>query len=243
MKIKILHMYGDIMNLYGEYANIMFLQKYLEDCGAEVTVDMLSLYDDADIDGYDFYYMGSGTEAAQKTVLKSIIKYKEKLKRISEENSVMLFTGNAFETLGESVVSAANTEYEALGIGSFKTYESKNRIVGDCLANCGSDDKYCIGYINKCSVTKNVDLPLFKLDMGFGNENELGDEGFVKNNTFGTHLIGPLLVKNPHFLQMIAEKLGCEVNDDVLKKELYIHAEKSYITSVKQLKARINNGK
>ena len=88
-----------------------------------------------------------------------------------------------------------------------------------------------------------MDTPLFKLDMGLGNEEERGDEGFVKNNTFGTHLIGPLLVKNPHFLSMLAEKLGCAANADMQNKKLYTYAEKSYITSAEQLKSRMDNDK
>ncbi len=243
MEVRILHMYNDIMNLYGEYANITLLQRYLSDNGANVITDTLSLYEEKDISGYDFYYMGSGTEKNQKIVLKDIEKYKETLTKASEENKVMLFTGNAFEILGSKITTADGTEFEGLSIGDFETSEGTKRIVGDCLASAEYSEVYHIGFINKCSVTKGVTTPLFKMKMGFGNEKEGGDEGFVKNNTFGTHLIGPVFVKNLHFLNMTAEKLGCEINTQIQSQDIYKYMDKSHYNSVKQLLERIENEK
>ena len=37
--MKILHLYYDLMNLYGEYGNVVVLAKHLEDQGEEVIVD------------------------------------------------------------------------------------------------------------------------------------------------------------------------------------------------------------
>ena len=39
MEVKILHLYSDIMNLYGEYGNIKILEKHLKDQGFEVIID------------------------------------------------------------------------------------------------------------------------------------------------------------------------------------------------------------
>ena len=61
MELKFLHLYDDAMNLYGEYANVSLLARYLTDLGHSVRVETLSLYEKKDISGYDFYYMGAGT--------------------------------------------------------------------------------------------------------------------------------------------------------------------------------------
>ena len=39
MQVKLLHLYYDIMNLYGDYGNVVVLKKYLEDQGASVILD------------------------------------------------------------------------------------------------------------------------------------------------------------------------------------------------------------
>ena len=45
--MKILHLYHDIMNLYGEYANVSALERMLEKSGVKFTTDRLTLFDNA----------------------------------------------------------------------------------------------------------------------------------------------------------------------------------------------------
>ena len=42
MIIKVLHLYHDLMNLYGEYGNIAVLCRYHEEAGIEVLHHMVS---------------------------------------------------------------------------------------------------------------------------------------------------------------------------------------------------------
>ena len=46
--MKILHLYHDIMNLYGEYANVSALERMLEKSGVKFTTDRLTLFDNAE---------------------------------------------------------------------------------------------------------------------------------------------------------------------------------------------------
>ena len=61
MRIQLLHLYPDLMNLYGEYANVAALRRSLERQGAEVVVRTGTLYEDIDFSDADFVYMGAGT--------------------------------------------------------------------------------------------------------------------------------------------------------------------------------------
>ena len=56
--MKILHLYYDLMNLYGEYGNVVVLAKHLEDQGEEVIVDKKTIGDQIDFTQYDFIYCG-----------------------------------------------------------------------------------------------------------------------------------------------------------------------------------------
>ena len=237
MKIKILHIFDDLMNLYGEYANVEVLGKYLRDLGYEVQTDTLHLYEEKDISGYDFYYMGAGTERKQKLALSRLAGYREVLQKVCSEHKVMLFTGNSFELLGDRIVDADGREYEGLHIGSFVSTQGKKRITGDALAEYNGN--LLVGFINKCSRTTGIENPLFRLTMGFGNDQDRGDEGFRKNSCLGTQMTGPLLVKNPAMLKAVAEMLVGEIAEDVP----YEYMKRSYETTVGALKKRLEETK
>lgn len=237
MEVKLLHIYDDVMNLYGEYANVAVLARFLRDLGHEVSVDTLSLYETKDISGYDFYYMGAGTERKQKLALSQLLRYRQALKNAYEAGKVMLFTGNSFEMLGSQITDADGKTYEGLKLFSFRTEEGKRRITGDCLAQFGSD--LMVGFMNKCSKTTEVEHPLFTLTMGYGNEGDKGYEGFREGNCFGTHLVGPILVKNPAMLRCMAKLLGAENTDSVS----YPYMEKSYETTRTELLKRLESMK
>ncbi len=235
MELKLLHLYDDVMNLYGEYANVSVLARYLSDLGCTVSVDTLSLYEEKDISGYDFYYMGSGTERRQRLALTQLVKYRAALNAACDAGKVMLFTGNSFELLGKKITDADGTEFDGLRLASFETVESKRRITGDCLASFDGFDDVLVGFINKCSRITGVEQPLFRLKMGFGNDADRGAEGFRKNNCFGTHLTGPILVKNPAMLRYIAGLLGAEHPERVT----YPFMEKGYETTATELRKRL----
>ena len=100
--MKILHLYHDLMNLYGDYANISALCRLLETNGVEYTLDKMSLGYEPSLLDYDFIFVGSGTEQNQKLALDHLKEYKEDLNEYIKQGKVALFTGNAFEMLGKS---------------------------------------------------------------------------------------------------------------------------------------------
>ena len=73
MELTILHLYPDCMSLYGEYANVMVLQRHLEAMGVSVTVETALFEDTPDFERADFIYMGAGTERTQKAALSALL--------------------------------------------------------------------------------------------------------------------------------------------------------------------------
>ena len=103
--MRILHLYPELMNLYGEYGNVLVLKKHLEDQGLEVTIDRKDVEESIDFDRYDMIYMGSGTEKNQLIALKDLLKYKYYFKKAVDDGKVILFTGNAMDLVMVTVVS------------------------------------------------------------------------------------------------------------------------------------------
>lgn len=81
--------------------------------------------------------------------------------------------------------------------------------------------------------------PFFEVVFGIG-ENENNDyEGVKYKNFYGTHLSGPLLVKNPELLQKLVNDIcKAEKNSFKWKKIKYTNEEEGYEITLRELKNR-----
>lgn len=235
--MKILHLYYDLMNLYGDYANVSALCRILEKNGVEYTLDKKTLGDELTLSDYDFIYVGSGTEENQKLALSHLNEYRSDLISYIEDGRFALFTGNSFEMLGKSI-SGFLGSFKGLGIFGFTvTEQNKTRNTADAIFEADFLERPLVGFINKCSSIEEGETPLFTVKMGLPDGDGGTTEGVRKNNFFGTHLTGPVMVKNPHFLKFLAEKLtGREMDLSAFKYEAA-----GYEITLKKLEER--NGK
>lgn len=228
MEIRILHLYYDLMNLYGEYANVSVLERFLLQQGAQVKTDRLSLYDVIDFSVYDLVYIGSGTESKQLIALENIMKYKSGIKDAYRNGTIFLATGNAFELFGKSITTPDGEKLDCLGLFDFYTeVTDKQRTLEDQVCASVSDEVKAVGFINKASEIFGVEAPMFKVIGGSGNNKNETTEGIAVNNFYGTHLTGPLLIKNPHmaefFVRMLCDKKSIEFRGMDCENEKKVH--------------------
>lgn len=260
-KIRLLHLYYDKMNLYGEYANLLSLKRFIEEkTGKECEIiSSESIEKSLPLD-YELIYIGAGTEKAQKIVLNNLVPHAQELKKAAENGAVILFTGNAYELLGKTIKSAGGKSFNCLGFFDFETEETEKRITGDAVCEnmfaeelSGSDEikkmlenNLTIGFINKCTNVKwrENSRSLFKMLLGLGDDNTKSQDGTADGNIFGTHLIGPLMIKNPHLLKFFAWKIFSNMDDgESASKALSADTpleSKAYLVSVNELKNRIS---
>ncbi len=206
MKRRILYLYYDIMNLYGENGNIRMMERILKEKGAEVEVEHKTVTDtDIDFMKYDFIYCGCGTERSRNACIVHLLQFKESLVSAYKSGKVMLFTGNSYEMLGKSLTVADGTVYEGMGLFEFTvTEQGRNRYTGDVTLESDLVSGELIGYINKCSKISPIEKPLFTIKSVVGTVKDTAD-GIYTDTFFGTQVIGPILVKNPAFAQHVAE--------------------------------------
>ena len=240
MELNILHLYPEMMSLYGEYANLKVLRRHLEKLGVTANLQGVPCGETPDFDGVDMVYMGAGTERSQKAALSWLAPHRDALEAAVKGGALVLFTGNAMETLGASVTDASGKTWQGLGLADFTTVETDRRTPEDAVAKSALWDAPAVGFMNKCSTTSGVKTPLFQeLSLGFGNEKERGPEGYVEGNVFATHLTGPVLVKNPAFLNLILQRLyerkGWEVPGEW---PVLPHEQEAYDVTLRELQAR-----
>ena len=235
MEIKLLHLYYDIMNLYGEYGNIRILQKHLEDQGANVIVDRKTINEAVNFEEYDFIYIGSGTERNQEVILEDIKRnHKEDFIKAVENNKIVLLTGNSYEILGKDIAGK-----DALGVLNFKTERTERRITADIIAKSKILKNKVVGFVNNMSRIKENDNPLFEIEFEEGESKESKNEGVTYKNVIGTHLIGPLLIRNPEILKMLVNKICKQKDENFEYKEIeYAEEEKAYELVLKELGQR-----
>lgn len=214
MKIVVGHLFYDLLNLYGESGNILALRKALEDKNIEVEIKQISINDELDLDELDYIYIGSGTENNQIIVLDYLKKYKSNIIEAINENKFFLVTGNAIELFGKEIVIDENVKIEAVGAFDYYTIRTKNRIVSECCFEFKENNNKIIGFTNHQGIIKDIKSPLF-VKYKEDSDEILLEDGIHEKNFFGTYVIGPLLVRNPEFLEYIIEKLILSKKDNL----------------------------
>ena len=250
--MKILHLYHDVMNLYGEYGNMVLLTQVLNTCGIETELISHPLTEKPDFSAVDFLYMGAGTEENQKVVLTRLLNWQEKLKEYIFQEGYGLWTGNSFEILGNRIIDPQGKEWQGLGILPFTVrQQKKTRLTGDAILAVSEGKEPLVGFINKCSQIEKVESPCFQVLMGMGNEKGGNTEGIRCKNFLGTHLTGPMLVKNPYFLlEIVNDLVKKERKKDLTKEEkealkegLLAREVAAYEVTLRELKKRMENKK
>ena len=244
MEVKLVHLYPDLMNLYGSYANVSVLRRYLEGMGCAVTVEPVAPGEETGLAGADFLFMGAGTERAEKFAARAFSRLGPAVRAAAEDGVAMLFAGTAMELLGASVTDRHGETFDGIRLAGFTTVQGAERIVGDVYGTADLFPEAVVGFMNKCGRIRGVETPLLTgLSMGFGNEAERGPEGFHWNNVFASELTGPILVKNPRLLEAVAAAIfarrGVPVPAD---RPTDPYAEAGYAITAEQLRLRAGGG-
>jgi CobQ-like glutamine amidotransferase family enzyme len=94
-----------------------------------------------------------------------------------------------------------------------------------------------VGFINTSSVYEGITTPLFRLQLNpnLGNDKKSNHDGIHVDRFYGTQLIGPVLVKNPHFM----ERIAAEMTGETLTLAPDSNIRKAYDISLNELQKRM----
>lgn len=214
------YIYYDLLNLYGDDGNIKALKHRLTNQGVKVNIDYISLGDKIEFNKYDLVYIGSGTDNNLLIALDYLKEYKNDIKKYINNNKFLLSTGNSVELFGK-YIQIKDQKIEALDILNYYTEYNDSRIVNDINYYSTLINKNIIGFENHrghiISKEKNF---LYKGDNKYG---------VIYNNFIGTYLIGPLLIRNPYFMQYYIKRL---LNKEDIKEDNYYLEIEAYKKAV-----------
>jgi len=243
-KIMILHMYHDLMNLYGDWANPVVLARELSAREREAELGKKSVGDEIDFSLYDFIYIGSGTERSQLACMRDLAQYKNTLIERIEAGIPVLATGNSHELFGQAVTDSNAVRHEMLGLLAFETVQQSSRVTGDCVCTASFLKDKLIGFINRAGGNQKGDTerPFF-IEPGEGASYAACAEGIRYKNLLGTYMTGPVLVRNPPLLKYFADILTGERDGGNLHissgDQFFKHQEKAYSLALGELSGRV----
>ena len=208
-ELKILYLYPDILDLYGDIGNIKVLQYRLEKKGFKAVIDNYSINDTKpDFKSYDLIFAGGGADNEQQILSKDLIKYKEEIKEAVESGVFFLLICGAYQLFGKYYKGVEGNIIPGLEVFDYYTEAINDRIkrcIGNIIIQAKIGDKLTkvIGFENHGGQTYGINNEFGKVLFGNGNKFEDTKEGFMQKNVIATYLHGPLLSKNPEITDYI----------------------------------------
>ena len=208
MKIKILHLYPDLLNLYGDKGNIECLRHRLVWRGIDAEVEVCtSDNNEADITSADIIFLGGGSDKEQKLAAEKLIAHKDAIKEYAENDGVILAVCGGYQLLG-NYYKMKDATLSGLEILDIYTEQGEKRLIGNITLQSDIIDSTIVGFENHGGRTYGSEKyqPLGKVITGYGNSDAKDYEGIVYKNIIATYLHGPLLPKNPKLCDYVLEK-------------------------------------
>lgn len=205
-QINILHLYPDLLNLYGDKGNIECIKKRLlwRGIGANV-VACTDKTEEPNFKSADIVFIGGGSDREQEIVCSKLLKHKSELTDFVENGGCLLAVCGGYQLLGK-YYQTGDKKIEGLSILDICTNAPKGakRLIGNVVLKSGLCAAPVVGFENHGGRTDiGSYAPLGEVLHGFGNNGESGAEGVVYKNLIGTYLHGPLLPKNPELCDLI----------------------------------------
>lgn len=208
-ELKILYLYPDILELYGDYGNIQVLRYRLEQRGFKAIIEPYSIGNTPpDFKSYDLVFAGGGADQEQGILAQDLITHKASIQEAIETGVFFLLICGAYQLFGKYYKGVEGDIIPGLEIFDYYTEanpDRKKRCIGNIIIETDLEGKKTkvIGFENHGGQTFNISSPFGTVLSGNGNQFGDTQEGFFRKNVIATYLHGPLLSKNPELADYI----------------------------------------
>lgn len=208
-KLKLLHMYPAMLDLYGDSGNVEILGYRCKKRNIELEVSKHNTGDkETDFTDFDIIYLGGGADFEQQLLADDLLSLKDKIKAAYDKGVYFLMICGGYQLMGQYYKDSNGKKIPGLGLFDYYTAASTDkrcRCIGNIVveAEIGGEEYKVIGFENHGGQTTNVKTPFGKVLFGNGNEFESSFEGYSEKNVTATYLHGPLLSKNPKLADRI----------------------------------------
>jgi len=232
--IRLLHLYPDRMNIYGDFGNIIALSQRMEwrDIAFEYHTHMTG---DRLTGEYDMIFMGGGQDNGQAYVAQDLQLQSRLIHDHFRANKPILVICGGYQLFGHYFITSEGVELPGIRVFNIATRATDFRMIGNIVLR---SEKFgeMVGFENHSGATQLLagEQPLGKVEKGYGNNQTDKTEGVFSASAIGTYLHGSFLPKNPEVadylietaLQTIEPKFSLLALDDWLEQKANANAKK-----------------
>ncbi|MDO4519247.1 MAG: glutamine amidotransferase [Eubacteriales bacterium] len=197
MKLRIGHLYPDLLNLYGDRGNIQCMKKRCEWRGISAEIQEYRLGDRIDFENLDIVLLGGGSDREQRIVCEKLKKIKSDFKEYVEDSGSVIAICGGYQLLGH-YYDTSEGRMEGLSLVDLYTEQGNPRLISNIVIQNDHFSMPVVGFENHGGRTYiGENQPFGRVVFGHGNNDDGKTEGVIYKNVIGTYLHGPLLPKNP----------------------------------------------
>ena len=208
-KIKILHMYADMLDLYGDSGNMEIISYRCKMRGIECEIHKYSIDSEMpDFSAYDLIYIGGGADLEQQHISEDLVKCREGIENAYKNGTFLFLICGGYQLMGKYYRDADGVEIPGLDLFRYYTIaepDRRKRCIGNVVirTEIGGKSVDVAGFENHGGQTHGVETPLGEVLYGHGNRTKSSHEGYFEKNVIATYMHGPCLAKNPEISDYI----------------------------------------
>ena len=136
-EIKILYLYPDMLELYGDYGNIQVLKYRMEKRNIKCKIDRYSIGDaKPNFCEYDIVFAGGGADNEQSILAEDLVKYSEEIKLAVQKGVFFLLICGAYQLFGKYYKGVEGNIIPGLDVFPYYTEaveDRKKRCIGNII--------------------------------------------------------------------------------------------------------------
>lgn len=204
--LRIMQLYPDDMNIYGDWGNVLTVLKRAKWHGLETELINYNVGDEF-VRDVDIIIGGGGQDSGQLKVQADLQKIAPHLRELAENDTPMLMICGLYQLFGRFFKTNKGNIIEGINIFHAETHAGPERLIGNIVTH-NKQFGDIIGYENHSGQTFIDDdmKPLGKITRGAGNNGQDDTEGCIYRNVIGTYMHGSLLPKNPAIADFLIEE-------------------------------------
>lgn len=197
--LHLAHLYGDLLNTYGDVGNILALRYYANLMDADLTTKVISIEQSFDPDQFDLAFFGGGQDYEQMIVSKDIQTKKDGIVKFINDDKPMLAICGGYQLLGHYYIGADGEKIQGIGaLDHYTLSQDHHRFIGDITIKNEQTGETYHGFENHNgkTYTGKSEQPLGVVVDGHGNNGEDHQEGAIYKQTYCSYFHGPILTRN-----------------------------------------------
>lgn len=216
-QLHLAHLYGDLLNTYGDIGNITALKYYAKMMDTSIKVDVVSIEESFNPDDFDIAFFGGGQDYEQEIVSKDIQKKAAAIKEFINSGKPMLAICGGYQLLGKYYIGAAGEKIKGISaLDHYTLSQDNHRFIGNIQIRNSETGQIFHGFENHNGRTflGKGERPLGTVISGHGNNGEDKTEGAIYKHVYCSYFHGPILTRNGELAKkMLIEALQIKYPD------------------------------